>query len=215
MEYLKDLQTRNILTKPDIGLDGVYILGDQVFLLLRDLVQERKVRGAYFTHYCCPPQVEPHVKVGLRYEKTEDLSSVTSLLDDLCGKQRDVVIDKGRFESTTGESDHLPPEIVVDYIICHSFDFVLKHREELEAKSQTPYEMARFLHLHMHEITAHIRQADILRNELEARPITQEEGFWIQERFIHHLLNACKVASEPEAEVWRVLVGESHVNEHC
>jgi hypothetical protein len=69
MESLNDLQTRNILTKPDMGLSGVYGLGDQIFILLRDLVQERKTRGAYFTHYYYPTEVEPHVKVGIRYEK--------------------------------------------------------------------------------------------------------------------------------------------------
>jgi hypothetical protein len=209
LEYLKDLQTRNILTRPDMGLNGVYCLGDQVFALLRGLLKERTVKGAYFTHYCWPPRVEPHVKVGIRFEKPPDLDAVASILNELCGKQKYLVIDKGRFEHTTGEFEHLPPRIVVDYIVCHSFEFLLKHTQELRGKSQTPNEIARFLLLQKEEISTHIKVGDIFRNELQARLITQEEGFWIQERFIHHLLNSCKVASGSEAEVWRILTCES------
>lgn len=65
-QYLKDLQIRNIRTKLELGLNGVFIIGDRVFELLRKLAKEGKVRGAYLSHYYDPPKTEPHGKVGIR-----------------------------------------------------------------------------------------------------------------------------------------------------
>lgn len=208
-EHLKDLQTRNIRTKVEVGLNGVHVLGDQIRVLLGKLVRELKVKGAYFTHYYIPPQVEPHVKVGIRYEKIEDLNAVTLMLHGLCDEQTDIVTDKGRFETTLGIYQNLPYDIVVDYIICHSFDFLLEYGEELDDKSHEPHEIARFLLQHKDEIAMHLNAADIYRNE--PRPtLTQNEEFWIQERFVHHLLNACKVTTESELEVWREMSRHSN-----
>jgi len=151
------------------------------------------------------------VKVGIRYGNPADLDSMSSLLDNLCDGHRDVVIDKGRFETTTGECKDppLPDEIVVDYIACHSIEFFMKYREELETKFRQPGETARFLLQHKQEVTAHVAAAkDIFRDEQAARPLRIWEICMIRERFIHHLLNASKVTRDDEQQVWRILLTE-------
>lgn len=83
VEYLEDIQIRNILTKPELGLVGVFFLGDQIFQVLGKLSQEGRVRGVYFTHYYDPPRTEPHIKVGIRYDNLADLESGTAAKRDL------------------------------------------------------------------------------------------------------------------------------------
>lgn len=200
VEYLKDLQIRNIHTKPELGLNGVFMIGDRVFILLRKLVNEGKIRGAYFSHYYEPPKTEAHAKVGIRYHNLAQLDSVSSMLDALCHEYQDVVIDRGKFEPTTGECKDppLPADIVVDYIICHSFEFLLKVKNEFGDELPPPDRMGQFLAVHRQEVTHHIVNAkDIFRDEQNTRPLTPEETSRVWERFVHHLLNASKSTYNP------------------
>ena len=193
VEYLRDLQIRNIRTKLELGLNGVFIIGDRVFELLRKLAKEGKVRGAYLSHYYDPPKTEPHAKVGIRYRSVAELDSASSLLDCICDERRDVVIDKGKFEPTTGEFQYLPTEVVVDYVICHSFEFLLKVKDELGDELPPADRMAEFLANHRQEITDRVINArDLFRDEQNARRLTPEEIRQVWERFVHHLLNASK-----------------------
>jgi len=187
--YLGDLQIRNVHTKSELRLSGVFIIGDRVFGLLRKLATGGKVSGAYLSHYYDPPnKTEPHVKVGIRYHNVGELDSASSMLDRLCDEWRDVVIDKGEFERTTGEFQYLPSEIVVDYIICHSFEFLLKVKDELGDELPPPDRMAEFLVKYMHEITDRVINArDIFRDEQNTRKLTCEEARQVWERFVHHL----------------------------
>lgn len=206
VEYLKDLQTRNVHTRLELALDGVFFLGDRVFQVLRKLRQDGKVRGMYFTHYYGPPWIEPHAKVGIRYHNLADLESASSVLDTLCDEQKDIVIDKGRFEPTTGEFEHLPSEIVVDYIICHSFEFFLRVKEELGNELPLPNRIVDFLVRHREEITNQVINAkDIFRAETQVRPLTAAETVWVWERVVHHLLNAHKARYDYEGTVKRML----------
>lgn len=117
LKYLIDLQIRNIRTKPKLGLAGVFSLGDRVFFeILEELINQGKIKGAYLSHYFAPPDILPHLKVGIRYKELADLASVNQLLDNLCEEYKDIVTDKGKFELMTGEYQHFPHDIVVDYL---------------------------------------------------------------------------------------------------
>jgi hypothetical protein len=199
VEYLEDLQSRNIHTKPDLGLNGAFFLGDRVFELLRNLMHEDKITGAYFSHYF-EQSNPPHVKVGIRYGNLRDLDSVSSMLDKLCDEQKDLVVDKGKFQTTTGECKDppLPADIIVDYIACHSFEFLLRARNEV-GKMLPPHDaMAQFFLRHKGEIERRvIYTPDIFRDSQHARHLTNEETRCVWERFVHHLLNANKVTYNP------------------
>lgn len=201
-EYLKDLQACDIHTTQSLGLKGVFCLGDYVFELLRELKHKGMIRGAYFSHYFEPPQNPAHVKVGIRYAKSSDLESASSLLDNLCDNHRDIVADKGNFKPTTGELPELPNDIVVDYVICHSFEFLLEVRKEFGNELPKIEDMVTFLLRHREEITDHvIGGKDIFRDEQAARILTDAETRVVWERFVHHLLNASKCtydANQPE-----------------
>lgn len=217
VDNLKDLQIRNIRTKPELWLSGVFILGDRVFELLSKLVNEGKVKGVYFSHYCEPPKTEPHAKVGIRYRDVAELDSVSFMLDSLCDSQKNLVTDKGRFEKTLGVCDDppLPADIVVDYIACHSFEFLLQAKGKLgNDLPRDPGRLAHFILDHRAGITnSVINAADIFRDEENVRPLIHLEMSCIWERFVHHLLNAYKVFLDPsrpsesyEATVKRILL---------
>ncbi len=208
VEYLKDLQIRKIRTKPEQALNGVYSLGNDIFEVLKKLMHENKVNGVYFTHYYDPPHsVEPHVAIGIRYEKLEDLEFASSTLDTLCSRQRNLVIDKGAFETTEGKYDKLPHEIVVDYIICHiichSFEFLLKLKAESGNITIDPDSIANYLVQQVRAIGNEVLGArNIFRNQQNARALTTEESRWVWERFVHHLCNAYKCTGACEVRVW-------------
>jgi hypothetical protein len=206
VEYLTDLQLRNIRTNTELGINGVFSLGDEVLAVLRKLVYERQVTDAFFTHYFEPPQTEPHVKVGIRYQTLDDLNLASSALDDLCYNRSDLVIDKGKFEPTKGEYDKLPEDIVVDYVVCCSFKFLVKAKDELGSVSPAPDRVAKFLIRHKRSIDEELLHSkDIFRDEENARPLRSEEIPYVMERFVHHFCNAIKCTSDCEIVVWRIL----------
>jgi hypothetical protein len=200
-EYLKDLQIRDIRTKQLLELKGAFQLGDYVVELLSKLKLEGVIRGAYFTHYF-DPDTPPHVKVGIRYNEASDLASASSQLDILCDKHKDIVSDKGNFKATIGQIPELPDDIVVDYVVCHSFEFLLEIRKEFGNELPKVENIVSFLLQHSENITDHvIRAKDIFRNEQDARILSEAETRVVWERFVHHLLNASKStydASKPE-----------------
>ena len=198
LERLPDLQTRNIHTKPELGLAKVFYIGDQVFEILKKLIKQSKIKGAYLSHYFLPPDILPHVKAGIRYEEPADLAIANQLLDDLCEKYRDIVTDRGAFEQTTGEYQHFPPDIVVDYVICHAFQFLLKGKDDLGNILPPVNKMAEWILQLKNEITnSVIESRDIFRINSDVRSLKQSEIGWIWERFVHHLLNSYQANYDP------------------
>lgn len=192
MEYLIDIQIRNIYTKPESGLVGVFSLGDQVFKLLKELTDQNKIKGAYFSHYYNPPNTSPHVKVGIWYKELTEVSTVNQLLDNLCEKKKykNIVADKGIFEPTTGKWENFPDDIVVDYVICKSFEFLVKAKSDLGSCLPPLDMLASWLMQHKAEVDQVIMSKDIFRAPQKVRTLTSEESGWVWERIVHHLLNA-------------------------
>lgn len=119
------------------------------------------------------------------------------------------MIDKGKFDLAVGEYQPLPNEIVVDYIICHSFDWLVKAKEKFGNEHPSPNDVAKFLLQNKTEIEKSAIQAnDIFRDCAKASRLKPEEIGWVWERFVHHLLNAYKFADE-----WHVkrILAQNHV----
>ncbi len=205
VEYLKDLQIRKIRIRPE--LKDVYLLDGKIFEVMSKLVQEGKVKGAYFTHQYNPEEkIEPHLNVGVRYEKTEDLTSASLMLDSLCDEHKNLVLERGKFESTKGIDNDLPSDVVVDYLFCHLFEFLPKVREELGSEPPHPDRMAEFLMKHAQEMMDHVMStADIFREVEKPRTLSPNETFSVWVRFVHCLLNASQCGNYCEGEVWRIL----------
>lgn len=202
LEYLADLQTRNIHTKPELYLEGAFYLGERVFEILKGLINQGKIKGAYLSHYFQPPDTLPHVKVGIRYKELTDLATVNQLLNKLCAKYKDIVTDKGRFEQTTGEYQRFPHDIVVDYLACHSFKFLLKAKDELGSKLPPIDKIVKWFLQNKDEVTnSIIKTRDIFRANTNARTLKPLEIGWIWERFVHHLLNAYHCTYDPSDPV--------------
>lgn len=202
VEYLKGLQIRKIRIRPE--LKDVYLLDGKIFEALRELVKEGKVKGAYFTHQYNPEEkVEPHLNVGIRYEKTEDLTYASSMLDSLRDEHKNLVLERGKFESTKGLDKDLPSNVVVDYLFCHLFEFLPRIKEELGNEPPHPDRMADFLMKHVQETMAHVVNAtDIFREDEKPRTLSPNETFSVWVRFVH-CLNASQCGDY--CEVWRIL----------
>lgn len=190
-EYLTDLQIRNIHTKLELDLDGVFLLSDQIFVVLKELINQGKIKGAYLSHYFEPPHTPPHVKVGIQYRELAELTIVNQHLDKLCEKHKNIATDKGKFEHTTGEYQRFPQDIVVDYVACQAFQFLLKAKDELGSTLPPIDRMVNWFLQHEDEITnSTIGSRNIFRANSNARALKPEEIERIWERFVHHFLNS-------------------------
>lgn len=207
IDFLPDLKQRNIFTSDQLGIRGVYLTGEKILEILKDFrIKNNKLIGVYFTHYYNPPKTKPHVKVGIRYIDKSSVDDLNNLLDTLCKDQKYGVINKGVFEHTTGEYDPLPLDIVVDYVICHGFEFFIKIQKDVGEKlPQRPDIVSNWLLHHRNEINQQVVKArDIFRTDL-IRRCQPSEVANIWERFVHHLLNMYRSNRDYELQVKDIL----------
>lgn len=197
VETLKDFQNRSIFTRLEYGIDGVFCLGDCIFNFLRDILFQNLVKSCYFTHYFGLPEIQPHVKVGIRFNTREALTSVNGLLNHLCEEKSKLILNPGNFQTTYGYINDLPEDIVVDYIICYSFEWLVKIKEKFKVSYPSYESLGRFILQNKIKIEEEIIGKHIFRYDISRR-LEIEVISKIWERFIHHLCNAYSFQHEPQ-----------------
>lgn len=207
-ENLNDFQNRDIFTRPELGSRGVYLLGKKILPLLRETLSQNLLEGCFFTHYYEPPKTPPHVKVGIRYNTVEALDTVNNLLNNLCQDEREFVIDPGEFSPTSGYHIELPEDVVIDYIICYSFEWLVRIMDEFNVISPSYESLGRFILQNRNLIEDEIFRGHIFREGI-LRPLENNVIRKIWERFIHHLCNA--YSYKPEIQL-KSFLRESGVN---
>lgn len=189
VEVLKDFQNRDIFTRPEFGINGVYLLGERIFEFLKKISSQNFVRGCYFSHYFSPPENLSQVKVGIRFNDVKILSIVNDSLNRICEEKREIILHPGEFQSTSGIHPGLPKDIVVDYIICYSFEWLIRIKERF-ISSYPSYELlGKFLLQNKKKIEQGIISKNIFRLNV-LKPIEDDVVSIIWGRFIHHLCNA-------------------------
>lgn len=188
VEILNDFQNRDIFTRT---ARDMLSLGNNIFTFLSDIRSQKMVKGCFFTHYNNPKEgLRPHIKVGIRYKTKEELTHVNKLLDDLCKKESKLILNPGEFQTTSGYDNRLPKDVVVDYIICHSFEWVVRIKDKLELYP-SPESLGKFILQNKNEIEEEIMGPKVFRDN-RSRILTCEEIGKVWERFIHHMCNACR-----------------------
>lgn len=161
--------------------ETVWLLGREVFEKLKILRNESDIIGVYFTHYSMPP---PHIRLGFRYTDWSKVERrINRFLDELKDQNHGLIQDIDKFEETTGEYYLLPKGVVSDYLACQSFDWLLRLENDLARKPKDAQRIAHWFMNNKDKIFEEI--IDIHKNEF-----TDQEVFWMLERFIHHLLNS-------------------------
>lgn len=198
---LTDLKHRDIHTRKELKGIGVIKFGLKIFDLLRDIKSQNIITMCFFTHYYEPPDTPPHVKVGIRFKKKEDLIKVNKLIDELCYGNRDIVTDPGEFKSTRGYDPLLSEEIIIDYIICHSFDLLAKLKKEFGTSPPSFSIIGNYILKNRIEIEEKIMGKDIFRNKI-SKSLGLEINKRIWERFIHHLCNAYQISNDYQIKLF-------------
>ncbi len=189
VKTLRDFQNRDISTRPELGGNGVYLLGKRIFLFLREILSQNLVRGCYFSHYFKPPEIPPQVKVGIRYNTMEALDTVNNLLNNICQEESRLVLDPGGFSPTPGYIIGLPEDIVIDYIICYSFEWLVRITDEFNILLPSYETLGNYILQNRNLIEEGIFGQHIFRDEI-SRPLENKVISKVWERFIHHICNA-------------------------
>jgi len=197
VEALKDFQNRAIFTRPKYGIGGVFCLGINIYNFLEEILSHKSVKGCYFTHYFKPPEIQPHVKVGIRFNTIKSLTNVNDLLNSLCEEKNELILKSGDFLPTTGCINEFSEDIVIDYIICYSFEWLVRIREKLKVSYPSFESLGSFILKNRIKIREEITGKDIFRYNI-SRPLENDVISKIWERFIHHLCNAYSFQYEPQ-----------------
>lgn len=188
-EILKDFQNRDIYTRPESGIDGVYILGEKIFKFLKKILSQSLVIGCCFSHYYYLPENLSQVKVGIRFNEVKTLSIVNDSLNRICEEESKIILDTGNFQPTSGVIPGLPEDVVVDYIICYSFEWLLRIKEKFQLSPPSYESLGKFILQNRNKIEEEIMGRNIFRYNI-LRPLEFDVISKIWERFIHHLCNA-------------------------
>jgi hypothetical protein len=214
VEMLNDFQNRDIFAHSQSHLKR---LGNLIFTLLSEIRSQNKLKGCFFTHYNYPLRgIEPHVKVGIRYNTIEELENIKQQLDDLCQTESSLIRDPGKFNNTPGNDTRVPKDVVVDYIICHSFEWVVKIKQNFNASPLHLESLCKFILQNKNKIENKILGPNVFRDNAK-RALTEEEIGKIWERFIHHLCNACSFPNNIEYQIIAFLRKSSvnvYLNQH-
>lgn len=201
---LSDLQHRDIFTRPKDESRNMEKLGAIIYRLLRDLKLNSKIYGCYYTHYFFPPIHDPHIKVAIRYKSEEQLSIVNLELDKICEENKDIIDNYGTFKSTGGFYQGLSNEIIVDYIGCYSFEWLLKIEDELNETQISFENLAIFFINNNKKIDDILLKGKIYRN-LEPILVSNEELKIIRGRFVHYIINMFRIPSHDEQVLKQML----------
>ncbi len=204
VDKLKDFQNRDIFIRVEYGLEGVFRLGSRVFDLLKEVSNQNLVIGCFFSHYFSPPQKLSQVKVGIRYNEVKNLSIINNSLDHICKEERDIIFKTGDFQSTLGLHHRLPEDIVIDYIICYSFDWLVRIKEKFKASKPSYESLSKFILKNRINIEKEITSKNVFRSN-NLKPMEEGVISNIWERFIHHLCNAYRIPLHNEYQLKRFL----------
>lgn len=197
VKNLKDFQNRDIFTRIEYGIDGVFRLGNSIFDFLRDILSQNLVKGCYFTHYFKLPEIQPHVKVGIRFNTRKALTTVNNFLNHLCKEKSKIIFNPGNFQTTSGYINDLPEDVVIDYIICYSFEWLVRIKEKFQVSYPSQESLGRFILQNKLKIEEEIIGKHIFRYN-NSRQLEIEIISKIWERFIHHLCNAYSFQHESQ-----------------
>ena len=200
-KILSDLQHRDIYTKSELKGIGIFKLGLKIFDFLKYIKSENKDMMFFLTHYFKPSEIPPHIKVGVRYKILRDLNLVNELLDKLCQENEDIISIPGEFKHTSGYDELLPDDIIVDYIICYSFEWLIKLKEKFGASPPTTIILGNFILKNRNEIENQIMGKNVFRNNI-SRPIEMKIAERIWERFIHHLCNSYQISNDYDLKLY-------------
>lgn len=197
-----DFQKRDINTRPEYGINGVFQLGDKIFEFLKEISSQNLVRGCYLSHYFYPypPGELCQVTVGIRFNEIKTLTIINGKLDLICEEESGIVLNPGGFQSTTGKHKGLPKDIVVDYIICYSFEWLIRIRKKFKSARPSCESLGKFILQNKKNIKDGIMSKNIFRFNI-LKPITDNVACIIWSRFIHHLCNAYRIPENKEKEL--------------
>ncbi len=201
---LGDLQHRDIFTYPKNTRQGLDKFGAVIYKFLRKLKTEECVYGCYFTYYFYPPKFDPHIKIAIRYKKVKKLLQINSLLDKICDENKEIIANAGNFKPTRGLHIGLPHSIVVDYIGCYSFEWILKNERKLVNPDLDLKILAEHFNNNKNQIDKILIEGDIYRNSKKIE-IKDKELEIIRGRFVHYICNIFKIPLEVEEMLEQML----------
>ncbi len=161
-------------------------MGAIIYEILKESLLKNLINGCYYTHYSSPYF---HVKVGIKYESVGDLNNINNILNRLCVNESYVINEPGRFQKTEGNVIYLDDNIIVDYIICYSFEWLIKVKEEFKKEIPSYEALGYFFIKNRKNIENEILSNKIIRKGKLKSLNDQEKGV-IWNRFIHHLCNS-------------------------
>jgi len=186
LDLLDDFQIRDIKTKSEYSNNGIYYLGAIIYETLKESLSKRIINGCYYTHYSSPYF---HVKVGIMYESLKDLNILNSILNSICVDESHIINESGRFQKTQGTVEYLGDNIIVDYIICYSFEWLIKVKEEFNKEIPSYEALGNFFIKNRKNIEDEIFSSKIIRKG-KLKSLNNLEKGVIWNRFIHHLCNS-------------------------
>ncbi len=206
VDILKDLKIRDILIKSESGYNGVLKLGERIYEFLEKISTQNLIRGCYFSHYFHPdPNNELcHVRVGIRFDDTNVLSIINDSLNQICQEESKIISEYGRFQDVKGEHSGLLVNIVVDYIICYSFQWLMSIKKNYKSSPPSLITLAEFIIQNKIRIEEDLMSKNIFRKNI-LRQIDVNTRIIIWERFIHHLCNALKIPMPQEKVLWIII----------
>jgi len=194
VKILIDFQNRNIITHTSLDM---ITLGEIIFRFLKKARSNNLVKGCFFTYYYYPPNgLEPQVKVGIRYNNTKELTNINQQLDKLCKKESNLIKDPGQFKTTPGSDERIPNDVVVDYVICYSFNWVVKIKEDF-GSIPSYNDVGNLILNNKDNIEYKILKNSFRDDKFRKLSIIESRTVW--ERFIHHICNACRIQNNEDS----------------
>jgi len=181
MTTLQDFTSLNVNL---IDNNGLVPVGTEIRDKLISLKKDKNINGLYFVHYSATNEQPAHVHVGFRYTDREKVESkITSFFNKSNFQTQTLIKDIKQCEPTDGSYYLLPKGVVSDYIVCQSFDWLLKLENDVPMQERDAQRIAFWFLENKKQIFKEVVNG-------YKRESNEQEIFWILERFIHHLLNA-------------------------
>ena len=194
VENLKDLQQREVITKSRF----VYILGYKIFYMLKKIFLVNKVKGCFFSLYSYG------VKFNLRFDKMEEFEYVKPIVEDFLNKNKSLIDNPGSYHLTTGIIPSLPEEVVVDYIGCYSFKWMIQIKDKFYKCIPDSDILGKYILEKKAEIEEDIINGEIFRDSKKV-PLNSDYKSNIWERFVHLLSNAYPISYTEESNLFHYL----------
>ena len=181
MTILQDFSSINVNL---LNNNGLVPVGREIRDKLIKLRGDNNIIGLYYVNYSATDEQPPHVHVGFRYTDWKKVESkVTSFFNKSNFQTKELIKDIDQCKPTDGSYYLLPKNVISDYIVCQSFDWLLKLENEIPPKERDAQRITDWFLRNKKQIFEKVVKS-------YEREFSEKEIFWILERFIHHLLNS-------------------------